>query len=130
MTTHHVLDTHALVWFLDGDNRLSDRSRALLRNESNPLVLPTIVLAEVKYLSYKRRFPVTIREVLHLIGSTDRCTIYPADLQVVEAMPTGLDIHDGLIVGTALVLQPVLGDVAEITCDNAIIDSRLVPTVW
>ena len=51
MTTHYLVDTHALVWFLDGDRRLSQDARALLRDESNPLVVPTIVLAEVKYLS-------------------------------------------------------------------------------
>jgi PIN domain nuclease of toxin-antitoxin system len=130
MKIHYVLDTHALVWYLDGDQRLAQPARDLLRDESNPLVIPAIVLAKVKHLSAKRRFDMDVDGVLRAIGSTERCTIYPVDLHVVEAMPTSLDIHDGLIVGTALVLQPVLGQVAIITCDQAIIGAGLVSTVW
>lgn len=130
MTTHYVLDTHTLVWFLDGDRRLSQPARKLLRDESKPLVIPVIVLAEVKHLAGKRRFSTDIGDVLSAVGSAERCTIYPVDLHVIEAMPPGLDIHDGLIVGTALVLQPVLGQVAIITCDQAVTHAGLVPTVW
>ena len=130
MTTHYVLDTHALVWYLDGDRRLSLAARDILRDDSVPLIIPSIVLAEIKHLSAKRRFPVGIEHVLRTIGSTERCTIYPVDLHVVEAMPPDLDIHDGLIVGTALVLQPVLGQVAIITRDQAITASGLITTFW
>ncbi len=102
MTTHYVLDTHALVWFLDHDPCLGHAARALLQDESNPLVIPSIVLAKIKHLAAKRRFATKVADVLRVIGS----------------------------VGTALVLQPFLGQIAIVTCDQAIINTGLVPTVW
>ncbi|MBI3942347.1 MAG: hypothetical protein HY326_04985 [Chloroflexi bacterium] len=40
MTTY-VVDTYALVWFLDGDPRLGEKAREILRDESLPLVIPS-----------------------------------------------------------------------------------------
>ena len=46
-------------------------------------------------------------------------------------LPTTLDIHDAVIVGTALVYRDLLGQqVALITKDAAITTSGLVPVVW
>jgi PIN domain nuclease of toxin-antitoxin system len=123
-----VLDTHTLVWFLADDRRLSNRVIAILEDEETRLVIPTIVLAEVKHLSYRGRFPQTLEDVLAVINANGRCTIYPADLQVVQNAPVGLDIHDSLIVGTALVQAvPVDG---ILTKDRSITASSTVPAVW
>lgn len=124
----YVVDTHALVWFIGRDERLSDRVRAILRNPDVSLVIPVIVLAEIKYLSHKGRFAQTLDEVLRVINSDPRCTIYPVDLSVVNKAPLGLDIHDSLIVGTALVQREAITGI--LTRDEAITSSGLVPTAW
>lgn len=54
---------------------------------SSDLVIPSIILAEIKHLAAKRRFATKVADVLRVIGSAERCTIYPLDLYVVEAMP-------------------------------------------
>jgi len=57
-----------------------------------------------------------------------RCTIYPVDLSVVNKAPLELNIHDSLIVGTALVQYELVDGV--LTRDEAIAFSGLVPTIW
>jgi PIN domain nuclease of toxin-antitoxin system len=51
----HIIDTHALVWFLEGNRRLSAAARNVLSDVSAQLVLPTLVLAEAAYLYARKR---------------------------------------------------------------------------
>jgi predicted nucleic acid-binding protein len=124
----YVVDTHALLWFIGRDPRLGDKARAILRNPDVRLIIPTIVLAEIKYLAHKGRVAHTLNDVLRVLNLDPRCLIYPADMSVVTVAPPGLDIHDSLIVGTALVQRDAVDGL--LTRDEAIIASGLVPTVW
>ncbi len=63
-----------------------------------------------------------------MLAADPRCLIYPIDVAVVDRAPATLEIHDALIVGTALVQsEPVM---AILTYDQAITNSGLVPVVW
>jgi len=123
-----VVDTHALAWYLDDDPRLGSQAEAVLDNDDVRLIIPVIVLAEIKYLAHRGRLPQTLDEVLRVINSDPRCTIYPIDLSVVGKAPLGLDIHDSLIVGTALIQREAITGI--LTHDEAITSSGLVPTLW
>ncbi len=92
------------------------------------LIVPAIVLAEIKYLAYKGRFTQDLNDVLRVIGADPRCLIYPIDMSVVNKAPLGLDIHDSLIVGTALVQHPVVDGI--LTRDEAISNAGVVSVVW
>ena len=124
----YVVDTHALAWYLDDDPRLGSQAELVLDNDDVRLIIPAIVLAEIKYLAHKGRLTKSLDEVLRVIGSDPRCTIYPVDLSVVSKAPLGLDIHDSLIVGTALVQRETITGI--LTRDEAIASSSLVPTLW
>ena len=124
----YVVDTHALAWFISRDRRLSRHARAILRDPSVRIIVPAIVLAEIKYLAHKGRIAQTLDDVLRAINSDPRCTIYPVDLRVVLAASVDLDIHDSLIVGTALVQRDIVDGI--LTRDKVIVASGLVPTVW
>lgn len=123
-----VLDTHTLVWFLSRSPRLSGTVLAILRDPAVRLIIPAIVLAEIKYLSGRGRFAQTLDDVLRVTSTDPRCVLSPIDLNVIQHAPASLDIHDGLIVGTALA-QPMPVD-GILTCDEAITKSGLVPVVW
>jgi PIN domain nuclease of toxin-antitoxin system len=123
-----VVDTHVLVWFLSSSPRLSATALTILRDPTVRLIIPAIVLAEIKYLSGRGRFAQTLDDVLRVISTDPRCLLYPIDLSVVQKAPASLDIHDGLIVGAALA-QPTAVD-GILTCDEAITNSGLVPVVW
>ena len=43
----YVVDTHPLIWLLDGDPRLSPAARAALSSPTDQQVIAAIVLAEV-----------------------------------------------------------------------------------
>ena len=124
----YVVDTHALIWFLEKNPKLGERARAVLRDPGIRIIIPTIVLAEIKYLAQKGRIGQTLEDVIRAISLDPRCLIYPIDLSVVHKAPLGLKIHDALIVGTALVQREVVSGV--LTCDESIVNSGLVPTVW
>jgi len=126
----YVVDTHALIWFLEGNKRLGAEARQILRDENQHLLIPSIVLAEAKDLAAKGKTRLTFEEVLEAM-SDPRCLIYPLDIAVVRAMPHRLDIHDAIICATALVYHKTVHEEATlITRDEAIIKSKLVQTVW
>lgn len=126
-----VVDTHALVWFLEGERKLGARALQLLREPQERLISPSIVLAELKHLVHHGRTPLTLREVFAALEADQRCIIYPLDVNVIELMPATLDIHDGIICGTALVYQRLLREsIWIISKDRALVAAGLVETVW
>lgn len=127
----YVPDTHALVWFMRADVKISEPARNALRDPTADISIPAIVLAEVRFLSLRGRIQVSLTDVLDLIRQDSRVTVLPLSDRVVAHMPKELNIHDGLIVATALYVAEATGDpVAVITKDRQIRDSGLVPTVW
>ena len=128
---NYVVDTHALVWHLTDDPRLGKKAKQILETPDNRLVLPAIVLAEAKYIADRQRILVFFPEILAAIIADPRCTVYPIDVLTVFYLPKGLNIHDSLIVATALLFRDVLQQKVHIlTRDEEIRQSGLVPTVW
>ena len=101
----YIVDTHALAWYLDDDPRLGAQAEAVLDDPHVRIIVPAIVLAEIKYLAHKGRLAQTLDDVLRVINSDPRCIIYPVDLSVILAAPVDLDIYESLIVGTALAVS-------------------------
>jgi PIN domain nuclease of toxin-antitoxin system len=53
-----VLDTHALIWYIYDDNRLSSFARQTIKeieNDGDTIAFSSISLAEIVYLSEKGR---------------------------------------------------------------------------
>jgi PIN domain nuclease of toxin-antitoxin system len=127
----YVVDTHALVWFLEKSDRLGKAARAALTSPGNYFLIPTIVLAEIRYLAAARRISPDFDAVLKVIREDGRFMQIELDQTIVELMPLQLDIHDGIVVATALDRKEILlEDCAVITKDRAIVASGLVETVW
>jgi PIN domain nuclease of toxin-antitoxin system len=42
----YIIDTHALIWFLEGNSRLGATAKEILSDSSSELILPAIALAE------------------------------------------------------------------------------------
>ena len=127
----YVLDTHPIVWFLEGSRRLSAPAGAILRDPSHQFILPTIVLVEITYLYTKGRIAVDIAMVQQRLVTAVNCVLYPLDEQVAMRIPPGLNIHDAIIVATALVYRDILQEpVAVITKNGEITRAGLIHTVW
>ena len=127
----HVIDTHALVWYLEGSSRLSGKARSAMESPDAELVIPAIVLAEIAFLFGRNRIAVDLSSVLDHVSKAANSTIYPIDEIVVERLPIELNIHDGLIVATALVFRDVLKrKVSIVTKDSGISQSNIIETIW
>lgn len=127
---HYIVDTHALVWFLEKSTKLGKNARKALLDTDSLIVIPSIVLAEIRFLFAKERFQTSLDHVFSVIENNPGCIIYPLDKDIVNIMPTTLEIHDAIITGTALFFEMKSDseDVIVITKDKEIIDSELVKT--
>ena len=126
-----VLDTHALVWHLTDSERLGRNAGALLCNPASRVVIPTIVMAELKYLHHRGRVPLSYAEVMASIESDERCMLFPLTEPVLALLPVELEIHDAVICATALLLHEAGADaVGVLTCDRQIAGSGIVRSVW
>lgn len=126
-----VTDTHPWVWFLTANPRLSLKGKDILSDPSNLIVVPSIVMLELKYLYIRKRISLTFGEALHHLELTSNVLLHPLDLSIVAFAPDKLEIHDAIIVGTALYLSEEFKQpIPLITCDKTILDSGLVQVIW
>jgi len=131
LTDRYVVDTHALVWFLAGDRRLSLEARRVLRSAQTDEVIvlvSTIVLAEVLYIAEKKRVPVDFSELLSRMRGGGGYQIVDFDLAVLLEMrnlPQALELHDRALAATALVY-----DAALITKDRELQKLDRPQVVW
>jgi len=127
----YVLDTHAIVWHVDNDSRLSPAAAAVLDNLAAELVIPTMALVEIRFLYAKGRIKTSPPSVQQRIIAARNCKVHPLDEEVVSQIPTGLNIHDSIIVATALVYRDVFQQPTTlITKDSEISRSGLIQTLW
>ena len=126
-----VVDTHALIWYPENDPALPYQVRKIMDSEEMVLIIPTVVLAEIKHLFSRKRIRVSFDAVMDSVSEDYRIVIHPFDLAGVEEMDTELDLHDAMIVSTATVLAGgVYPDISVITKDSKIRESGLVSVVW
>jgi len=134
MTVKYVVDTHALIWFLEGNSRLGEGARAILSNADSQLILPAIAFAEATWIVERGRTTIpSVEALLNAITGDLRISVYPLDQAVVECstvLSAVNEMHDRQIVATTLVLQSGSETVALLTCDQNITASKLVPIVW
>lgn len=128
----YVVDTHALVWFATADTRLSRTARDILLDpgEGNRLAVPTIVLAEAWDLARKKRVAIPYNQILRTVRAS-RALIWPLEDTTINRFPARMpDIHDEIIVATALELQISYSQVAIVTRDSSITGLGVVPCIW
>ena len=125
-----LLDTHAALWLVQGDARLSDAARRRIeRAPRNDLFVSDLLLLELAMLIRKRRVTVKTEPTAFLDRLARRFAVVPLDATIaVRAMdlllPQG-DPFDRVFVATALALDAEL-----VTRDAAIRESGLVSVVW
>jgi PIN domain nuclease of toxin-antitoxin system len=128
-----LLDTHAWVWWICGDSRLTARERDALDNlpPSSRPVLADISLWEVAMLVERGRLNLNM-ELEHWLAvasspaTVDLARVTPAVAAEVARLPSGFhrDPADRLIVATARVRK-----LRVLTRDRMITQARVVP-LW
>ena len=130
----YVVDTHALIWFLEGNLRLGTSAKTVLTDSASQLILPAIALAEAVWIVERARTSIpSVADLLEAINADTRITIYQVDTAVVEqsiCLSEITEMHDRLIVATVIILKNEGDNVALLTCDRNITTSDLVDIVW
>jgi PIN domain nuclease of toxin-antitoxin system len=127
----HIIDTHAYIWLLAGDKRLSFTAKSILDNPASELFLPTLALAEIHYGHLRARHGISREQALSFAQSAVNLELLPLDLLSITLLPDQLDIHDGIIVAAGLSLKQRTGDeVGIISVDSKIIASGILTVVW
>ncbi len=127
----YVVDSHALLWFLTRNQKLSPVARQILKQAEIGEVMafvPTIVLAELDNIVRKKNLGITIEEILDRIAQGDGLEIAAFDLtvfQTVLRLPQNWEIHDRIIAATALYLEAKL-----ITRDEVLRNADELETAW
>jgi PIN domain nuclease of toxin-antitoxin system len=130
----YVVDTHALIWFLEGNQRLGTNAKAILSHPDSLLVIPATTLAEAVWIVERGRTSIpSAKDVISAVDADSRVIIYPLDKDVIEitmSLSVINEMHDRQIVATALLLLKKGEIVQLLSCDKNIIESGLVPIVW
>ena len=134
MSIQAVADTHALIWYLSNDSRLSETARLAIEGiekTGNHLAVSAITLVEIVYLIEKNRIPAQSYErAVTLLGQDNAFVVQtPLDRLIVDAMrqidrDQIPDMPDRIIAATARFLN-----VPVITIDGKIRQST-VATIW
>jgi PIN domain nuclease of toxin-antitoxin system len=134
MPQEYVVDSHTLIWFLAGNQRLGGKALAALQDPSSRLYVPVIALAEACWTVARGRSAITsVASVLAGIDGDPRFAVVPLDRAILDrslALSAISEMHDRLIAATALHLSGTSSLVPLLTCDPDITSSGLVPIVW
>ena len=130
-----ILDTHALIWWVNGDGRLSKKAKNAIDKElaaGGQVLVSAISAWEVAMLVEKGRLGLTmdLDEWIKTVASIDCVSFVPVDTDVaIQSVRLPGELHsdpaDRLIVSLARQLSAPL-----ITADSKISAYRHVKTIW
>jgi PIN domain nuclease of toxin-antitoxin system len=129
-----VADTHALIWLVLNDPRLSPAAKAAMQNAAatgNYVFVSTISIVEIIYLIEKGRFPQSLlTQIVNALNDPTRelkPALLDADMaEKVQQIPRAVvpDMPDRIIAATALHLNLPL-----VTADHKI-QAVAIQTIW
>lgn len=134
MATKHVVDAHALIWYLEGNPRLGPNAKTILDDPASALVIPIIALAEACWVVEHGKSSIpTANDLLAAVDADPRLFVSSLDRAVLDksinlgAIP---EMHDRQITATALCFAEQGESVAILTKDQNIRSSGLAQIIW
>jgi PIN domain nuclease of toxin-antitoxin system len=109
MARKYVVDTHALIWYLEGNPKLEAAAQTVMDD------------------------PASESALINDVTSDSRIELYPLTFEVLQQSLTAgtvPEMHDRLIVATTLYLQNLGHQVSLLSIDSQIIGSALVSIIW
>lgn len=127
----YVVDTHALIWYLLNDKKLSQSAKAIFQvAEQNQtiLIIPAIVMAELYYANVKNKWFPDFAKLYADISSKPFIRFTPVEpTHILDfTQDAGVpEMHDRIIAGVARRLNAPL-----ISSDPLIAAAAIVTIVW
>jgi PIN domain nuclease of toxin-antitoxin system len=121
-----LLDTHAALWFLAGDDRLSEPARHHLTDDSNRVLLSAAVVWEIaiKRALGKLVVPDEYLTLLLTAGVTPLAVSVEHAAAVEQLPPHHRDPFDRMLVAQAM------GEGAALVSGDAVLREYGVPLIW
>lgn len=125
-----LLDTHAFLWWLDGDKRMSKRARALVANEDTEVLVSAATAWELSIKAASGKLPGALDVAADVLGCIRAQGFVPLDLTVLHAQRAGSlpPIHADPF-DRALISQALLEGVPILSVDE-IFDGYGVTRIW
>ncbi|MBU0978646.1 MAG: type II toxin-antitoxin system VapC family toxin [Patescibacteria group bacterium] len=129
-----LLDTHALIWWVDGSEKLSKKAKKAISDsiKNGQICISSMTIWEVAVLSKKGKinFDIDFQKWLQKVTSLSMVKIIDVDMQIAHQsvfLPNYLhsDPIDRIIIATAQILKIPL-----VTADRRIIKSKIVEVIW
>jgi PIN domain nuclease of toxin-antitoxin system len=134
MADSFVVDTHALIRYIENNPRLGAGARQVMNDRNNTLFLPIIALAEACWIVEHGRCNIpTVVDLLADVDGDPRIVLIPLQRETIDlslALTVIREMHDRLIVATAQQLISLGQAAALLTRDNSLRLSGLVPIIW
>lgn len=88
MPSSHVVDAHALIWYLMGSPRLGSAARTAMSDPTSELFVPAIALAEACRVVERGRTPIpSASDLLGDVVADPRIRLVPLDFEIVALSP-------------------------------------------
>ena len=129
----YVIDTHPLLWYLSGDERIGPEARRILDYAEAgkvEIIVPAIVLIEAIDILNKKRIVYNLNNLLRWIEQIPQHEIKNLDWEIITlfkdyTFTSPKDSHDKIIIITA----QLFGNAPIITKDTDI-KEVYSPTIW
>jgi PIN domain nuclease of toxin-antitoxin system len=125
-----LLDTHAFLWWLDGDRRLSRKARALIADEANIVLVSAASAWEISTKARLGKLPGAVDVAADIAGSMAAQGFSALDITILHAQRAGRlpgehrDPFDRM-----LVAQAQLEDLSIVSNDR-VFDGYGVSRIW
>ena len=120
MNVRLLLDTHALLWWLDGDRRLSLKARRAIASESNSILVSAVSAWEITTKARLGKLPGATDVAADVAACVASQGFLPLDITILHAQRAGRlpgahrDPFDRM-----LIAQSQIEDVALVSDDDA-----------
>ena len=127
MSAGYLLDSHAVLWYLGDDSRLSDRVAELIAEPANRVLVSDVTLYELMFKAGRARLPSHLLRLPELLEAAALTPTLPISGEAVRLAAT-LDWAHGDPWDRLLLAQATLADFALVSKDlvfDAVSDRRL-----
>lgn len=126
----YLADTVTIIRHFAKTGKIGKAAKSILQDADkgkNTIFISIISIVEILYLSERNKIILDMEDVRYKLLPLDNYKIVDLDFDIVETAKNlqGLELHDRLIVATALFL-----DVPMLTSDQVIRDSEQVSVIW
>lgn len=126
----YTTDTHSLVCYLQGSKELSSKALEAFEQskKAGVIIIPSVVLAELMFIAEKGKVTLSFEKTLSKIEEYINFKVASLDIEIIKVankIKSDLELHDKLIVATALFY-----DTSLITKDSKIRSSKKVDVIW